>query len=833
MRQHIQYLFSLLIIITVSGSCYAQSISGTVVDENGFGIPYANIYINELATGTSTDFDGVFYLGLRIEGEYSVVISAIGYEPKTISANISEPIDFEIFATLEENTVQMEEIVVRSNKKDPAYGIIKKVIDAKDKYINAVGTSERNIYLKSIETLDITEKKSNVIEEEKQFNKDGSPIDPLEEMQKKLDAEMNKINMVEMQLTLYHQAPKSYKEIRNAFTVYGRSESLFIPNLSEIDFSFYRNLVRLKGISDVPIISPISNTAILSYKYKLIEATVEDDGQLVYKIKVIPRKKGNATVSGMIYINEGLWNINRLELEMRKGAPKFYDKFKFKQTYTQEDSVWIISRQEFDYETKIGGRKNFVGNTVIKVEDFKKNVVFEPKFFGNEISVLTKEALERDSSYWEESRPEPLTNEQKKLVAYQDSVQAWITSDKYLDSLDNDYNRIDLLDVAWDGVGFRNHRKKSQLWIGPIPSLADFKIIGGWRVGPFATFFKRFEDGRMLRSSTRVSVGLQNKDVQGYYRIWTRVDPHKLLDFSFEVGRDFESINFNDAIINQLRSSNYFLNDRIEFGSRVEIFNGLYFGLNVSHNNRQSADRFRTATFITEIIDDQPAQEFEPYEALISELRLSYTPQQRYMTEPTRKVILGSKYPTFHMKYEKGWNGLLGSDIDFDRIELEIEQDIVLGTIGTSKYNIRLGDFLNTNDVRFVDVKRFNQSNPIWQEDPLYNFNALDTALTTTNFYFEGHYIHHFNGALVNNIPLVKLLRVQAVAGAGLLWVDEAKIRHEELFAGLERTFKLGARRRLRVGVYGVLANSNITDTTAAFRFYVDVIDTWRKDWSF
>jgi len=261
LRQHIQYLFSLLIIITVSGSCYAQSISGTVVDENGFGIPYANIYINELATGTSTDFDGVFYLGLRIEGEYSVVISAIGYEPKTISANISEPIDFEIFATLEENTVQMEEIVVRSNKKDPAYGIIKKVIDAKDKYINAVGTSERNIYLKSIETLDITEKKSNVIEEEKQFNKDGSPIDPLEEMQKKLDAEMNKINMVEMQLTLYHQAPKSYKEIRNAFTVYGRSESLFIPNLSEIDFSFYRNLVRLKGISDVPIISPISNTA--------------------------------------------------------------------------------------------------------------------------------------------------------------------------------------------------------------------------------------------------------------------------------------------------------------------------------------------------------------------------------------------------------------------------------------------------------------------------------------------------------------------------------------------------------------------------------------------
>jgi len=275
------------------------------------------------------------------------------------------------------------------------------------------------------------------------------------------------------------------------------------------------------------------------------------------------------------------------------------------------------------------------------------------------------------------------------------------------------------------------------------------------------------------------------------------------------------------------------LNDKIGFGNRVEIINGLYFGANVDYNDRQSADRFLTSTFITNIIDDIPTRVFDPYQALITEFRLSYTPQQRYMTEPTRKVILGSKYPTFSLFYEKGWNGILSSDIDFDRIELRINHDLTLGVFGNSKYNVRLGDFVNTKDVRFVDVKRFNQSNPIWQEDPLYNFNALDTALTTTNFYFEGHYIHHFNGALVNNIPLVKLLRIQAVAGGGLLWVQDAKIRHEEVFAGLERTFKLGARRRLRLGAYGVLANSNITKTRTAFRFYIAVIDTWDKDWSF
>ncbi len=823
----------IFIFLILGGSAMAQSLSGTVVDENGLPISYANIFVKELQSGTSTNDDGTFFLSLVASGEYSVVISAIGYESKNISAVLKDTEEFKIYATLENSTVLMNEIIVKAEKKDPAYGIIRKVIEAKDKYINPVESSRSEMYLKSIERLDITKKKEKGYEEEKRTNKDGSPIDPIEEMQRKLDEEMNKINMVEMQLTMNHQKPNLYKEIRNAFTVYGRKESLFIPNLSEVNFSFYKNLVKLKGISDTPIVSPISNTSILTYKYKLLESKIEEGGQLVYKIKVSPRKKGNASVSGIMYINEGLWNIRSLELSLNKGAAKFYDKFTIKQNYTLTDGVWLTDRQEFDYETKVGGKKNFVGNTVVTIDSFEKDVIFEPKFFGNEISILTKEALERDSTYWLESRPEPLTIEQEKLVAYQDSVQAWITSDVYLDSLDENYNKIEFLDVVWNGVGFRNHKKKSHLWIGPLPSLADFKIIGGWRAGPFANFFKRFEDGRMFRTSGRVTMGLQNKDLLGYVGFWTRLDPHKLLDFSFDIGRDFRSINFNDAIINQLRSSNYYMSDRIEFGSRIELVNGLYLGGNIEYNNRQSADRFYAPTFINEIIDDRPTQQFDPYQALVTELRLSFTPRQRYMTEPTRKVILGSKYPTFHLRYGKGWNKLLGSDINYDRLELEIEQNIVLGVLGSSKYNIKLGDFINTQDVRFVDVKRFNQSNPIWQEDPLYNFSALDTALVTTNLHFEAHYIHHFNGALVNNIPLVKLLRIQAVAGGGFLWVKDANVRHEEIFAGLERTFKLGARRRLRLGVYGVLANSNIANSTTGIKFYIDVIDTWSKDWSF
>jgi len=827
--------FLFFFLVLCASQLHGQSLSGTVTDENGEPVPYANIYIKELASGTSTDFEGNFFLSLVSSGEYSLVVSAIGYESKNISAILREPIDFKVYAVLQTSSVQMEEIIVKAEKKDRAFGIIRKAIEAKDKYRNPVVSSTSEIYLRSFEKRNITKKKKkeNIVEEEKIVNDDGSPIDPFAEMQRELDDEMNKVNMVEMQLTMHHQKPNDYKEIRNAYSVYGNKESLYVPTLSDVNFSFYKNLVKLKGIADVPIISPISNTAILSYKYKLIEATVADDGQLVYKIKVIPRKKGNATVSGFIYINEGLWNIRSLDLKLYKGASRSYDQFRIKQSYKKIDEVWIIDRQEFDYETKVSKRKNFEGTTLITIGDFKKDVEYDDKFFGNEISVLTKEALERDSTYWSTNRAEPLSKQQAELVAYQDSVQAWITSDVYLDSIEADFNKVELLDLAWDGVGFRNHRKKSSLWIGPLPSLIDFKVVGGFRIGPYVEYFRRFDNGKMIKTTARATIGLQNKDIQGEYSWWMRYNPHKIADFRFKISRDFESLNFNDALVNQLRSSNYFLNDLFEVQHRFEILNGLYLRTNARYNNRSSANRFNTSTFINDIVTDIPSEEFDPFVALITTTEINFTPQQRFITEPTRKVVLGSKYPTFGLKHEKGWNNLLKSEIDFDLLEFQIEQDLTLGVFGTSKYIAKAGKFINTNDVRFIDLKRFNQSNRIWVADPLSNFNLLDTLVTTTNAYFEAHYVHHFNGALVNNIPLIKKLRIQAVAGGGFLWVQNTNIRHEEVFAGIERTFKLGARRRLRVGIYGVVGNSSFRTADSGFRFYIDVIDTWAKDWSF
>jgi hypothetical protein len=635
-----------------------------------------------------------------------------------------------------------------------------------------------------------------------------------------------------MNLVLNYRYPDQYKEERTGYKAYGTKDGLFVPVFSEADFNFYYNLVDLKGIAEVPVISPVSRFAILSYKYKL-EETTREGGRFVYKIRVTPRKTGDATCRGYVYVNDSIWNINRLELSLDKGGLKFYDAFTIRQTYRQvEEGLWIPGRQEFDYETKAGGRA-FRGNTVWVYNDYRKDYPFPPRFFGNEVSVITKEAYERDSTYWNRTRAEPLTLEQQKVILYRDSVEAVHKSKAYLDSLEASYNKITVGEVLYHGLGFRKEATKRHLYLSPLLGLINFEVAGGFRLGPYVSYFRKFNSGRMINTSAHLSLGLKNRDWNGSLSVWFRYDPYRLGDVSVRVGRSFYSVNSFDAYLNQLRISNYILHKHVDVFHRIELFNGFYLSTELGFHDRHSLANYDNTSILNRVIDETAPLAFENYQALISTLKLAYTPGQKFMTEPNQKVVLGSKYPTFSVSHRRGWKGLLTSDVHFDYLEAAMEQNLQLGTLGNSRYALMVGKFVNTRDLPFIDLKRFRQSDPYLYSDPLHSFQLLDTAMSTTNTFFEAHYIHHFNGAMINNLPLIKKTKLRTVAGAGAMWLQENGYRHAEVFGGVERIFKLGARRRLRLGVYGVVSQSNQYAPRTGYKISFDIIDTWKRDWSY
>jgi hypothetical protein len=736
---------------------------------------------------------------------------------------------------LKSSSIQLNEIEVKVRRRDPAYEIIQKVIDNKEKSRSTITSSKTQIYVKASEVVDRKKKKEKEPpkeEEDTEDKKSEGNIDPFEAARRKELARLEQINLVEMQLTLNYQYPDKYKEERTAYKRYGTSAGLFIPVFSQTDFNFYYNLVHLKGISEVPMISPISKTAILSYKYKLEQITKEE-GQVVYKIKVSARKSGDATCNGYLFINDSTWNINRLELTLHKGGLKFFDDFTIKQEYKEiEEGLWIPHKQEFDYVTK-SGKSTFKGNTVLVYSEFEKDFVFPPKFFGNEVAITTAEAYKKDSSFWNNTRPAPLTDDQEKMIHHRDSVEAVVNSKEYKDSIQAKFNRVTFGELLYHGVGFRNHEKKSDLYVSGLLSTLDFAVVGGFRLGPYIGYFRRFNNERWISTNAAVHVGIKNNDWQGGYSFHSLYNPYRLAWTRIKFGREFQSINSFDAYLNQLSISNYILHDFVDLHHRKELFNGFYLETDVNFADRSSVKGYDATSPLQIIIDEDSPIEFQGYQATITNVKFSYTPFQKFMTEPNRKVVLGSKWPSFHFNHRKGWNNIFGSDVNFDYVEFSIAQTVPLGTLGTSKYTVQYGKFANSKVLPFVDLKRFRQSDPFLMSAPMNSFQLLDTALSTTDWFIEAHYMHQFNGAMINNIPLVKKLKLRTVVGAGFMWIRENNYRHQEIIGGVERVFKVGPRRRLKLGFYGVLSESNFSGPRADWKISLDLIDTWKRDWSY
>ena len=829
---------------------FSQSLSGYVLNQDEEPIPYVNIFVRQLGSGTTTDENGYYFLTMN-PGEYDLVISSIGYETKNalVKVDNNDTANFE----LSSSDYELEEVTIKASKKDPAYEIIRYVIENKKKYQSQIETFKCEVYVKALEEIDIKEKekseKSLAKEEKKKKEQEEREAkkkkreenqgvadldkDPFDEAEAEKAKEMAKLNLLEMQLTLNFEAPENYKEERTAYKVYGSKDGLYVPRFDDADFDFYDNMVAMREITETPIVSPVSRTAILSYKYKLL-SSVEEDGQLVHKIRVTPRKTGNSTVKGHIYINDELWNINRVDFDMPKGSMKLFDELNIKLNYEEiEENIWIPTEQTLSYFTKIGKKKKYEGVTVLSYSDIQLNYEFPDKFFGAEVSSITQEAYDKDSTYWNQSRPVELTTKEKKLVFYKDSLEAIYNSKEYKDSIQAAFNKVELIEIFWQGMGFRNHERKESFFVTSLPQLINFDIVGGFRFGPWTSYFRRFENGQSYRTSNNFTIGERNGDLTGRTYHNFVYDPFKLAEVNFVMDRSFRTINPNDAILNYFNSSNYFLRTNVGVGHRREFINGLYLFTGADWSNRGDISHLDRFTGIEELFENNEVYTFESYNTFISQVEVSFTPFQKYSRERNRKIILGSKWPTFSLLHRKGWEGVLQSAVNFDYLEFEVKQDIILGVFGNSKYRFLIGDFVNTKELPFLDIKRFRQSDPYLYLDPLDNFQVLDTSLVTSSPFFEFHYIHHFNGALVNNIPLIKKTRIGVVAGGGFLYETENKYRHQEIFAGLERVFKLGPRRRMRLGVYGVLGESNFTPLQTEYKFSIDIIDTWKRDWSF
>jgi hypothetical protein len=828
----LKFFLSLIFLILLSNGFSQRLLSGKILDEKKNPIPFAKVYVKTSADlRTQADVNGYYEMRL-FEGEYFLVFSATGYEDRE-SYVVINPTDSKRDIQLFPLKVQeLEGFEVTTKKTNPGREIMLKVVDKRDK-INPWNVPHTvDVYIKASEKITRTGKEKGKKNDDENTN--GKEIeDPFEAEKRKIIAESNNMNLLEVQIQRNFAPPSKVKEIRNAYTLRGNDKQLYYTTTVKSNFNFFENLLHLNDLHQSPVSSPISGPGILSYKYRL-ESQFVENGQKIHKIKIIPRSTATTTLSGYIYVIDSLWLIQKLELSMEKGNLLKYDYFKIEQTFSHPgDSMCVLTNQVLTYGTKF---KDEV--SACKTEATYSNYAFNPqfsnKFFGNEVAITAQEAYEKDTSFWATARTTTLTQEEQDFIILKDSLRDRLNRKEYLDSIDAVFNKVTFWKVVWFGVDHRNREKQTQWTINSVAASSRPVYIAGSRVAPGFSYFKKWKDQRAIDMYTELSYGFRNEDIKG--RTWWRYryDPFHLGTIGLGASHDFDAIRSYDAISQIFKRSNFIETTSMKVFGEYEVFNGFYVNPEVSFTERRSLDtnRYRFNTVLDNALNNDDPTSFASYQAALAEITISYIPKQKYMREPYRKVVLGSRWPTFYTYYQKGIPKIFGSDINHDYLLFGIMQTFKIGTLGTSNYHIKTGTFINSKQLRDADMKFNRRSDPFWFSNPLYSFQGLDTLLPTKRRIFEGHFIHHDNGAILNKIPFMKKTGVGLVFGAGALYVTEYKYQHYEVLAGLERNFKF-SRRRLRIGIYGVLSDGNNIKPTPTWKISFAVLDDRNMKWNF
>ncbi|MDP4262245.1 MAG: DUF5686 and carboxypeptidase regulatory-like domain-containing protein [Bacteroidota bacterium] len=795
-------------------------VSGKITNNKLEPLALVTVQIKGQQTGTLSREDGSYQLELE-EGTYDLVITMVGFKGQVINLVVNK--DYVQNVILEpDESINLSEVVITSKIKDRSDEIIRNVIRNKENILAAAGAYSCNAYIKATQQDSVRGKKKA---------KNSLPDSILAK-----NADLQQMTMAEISLHYDHEADDRIKEERTGVVKRGDPEGLFYLSTTEGNFNLYNNLIKAPALSEVPFLSPISYSGLSAYKYKVIHTRLVA-GRKIYTITIKPRQLSNVTVEGELTVLDSAWTI----LTARYVLPGYhipaYDFFEVDQQYSFVDNkAWMITRQQFTYYSKHGKGK-LSGETLVSYKDFEFNKAFPKKYFGKEVSATAQEAYERDSSFWEKTRTEPLTQKEIRFIRYKDSLYRVTNSKTYLDSIDRITNQVTWKKLLVFGQ-IRYNREKEKTWyIPPVTSLYQPFQFGGGRLRAAANLEQVYKSKKNISLYGELSYGFRNHDVNGDLKFTKLYNPFNRAFYRFEVKREFAYIFEGDAFINMIKRNNFYLNNSIGIGHGQEIVNGLFLDMDFDMALRRSLSDYKTNPKIDSIfhnlLDNNQAVPFDPYNALYGQAKLQYTPGERYIREPKEKIILGSKWPTFYALWRKGIPGILKSDVNFDYLELGIQQELKLGTLGISKYVIKTGSFFNTKDLRLVDYKFQRRGDPWLFLSPNDAFQALDSSFALFHRFYQGNFIHEFNGAIINKIPFLKKLQLKEVAGGGFLVAPERNLRYGELFAGIERVFKwpFNPLFKFKIGVYVVGSVANQFRNPIQFKIGFNAWDWKRHKW--
>jgi hypothetical protein len=827
----------------------AAVLSGTVLDESNNSIPFAIVEVINEDQKVMADAEGKYVLELS-NGKHDIKISALGFLELVTSVKISNSKKSIKDFILKENSKELGAIEIRANSRDLAKEVMQQAIDKRSefekKYRNLSFDMYERVSLKQEEP-DTTEVKPDSTGQELSWREKTKII-----QQRSLIESFSKV--VTKDPRQYKEnilAYRNYSDVREYRNLNGGIQMdigepditpqqsmyadpyLYTSNYAFREFDINKSFVELPALCEKNLLSPIGLGAFMNYKFDVQSITYRNNKK-VYIIKVTPIYKVEPLFAGTITIEDESFAILEYDLSVNPLCLYFHESFRVQQFNKEiEPGVFVAEKRQVEYVIQDGRKVKIFGDLTIEYANLEVNPYLQETTFSDEVQTYDDLAFDRDSAYWQPIRQVEFNDYEKRYIHKCDSLKAYYVSEEFYEKQDSNINNLNVWDYLLNGITHINRKKDWMFYINPLILQLNIFGIGGYRHRLGGTFQKEFKNNYLLETEGDIDYGFANRDIRGKAGVGLTYFPKKFVRTFVRFGDYYDMINNYASIGSIFSRSNYVRSQTFSIAQRMEVINGLFAEMTFDFSDQRPINNLNLEQWSSDLFGGVNTPiEFERYTKFEIRLDVKYHHRQKYIIKKGKKLLLGSKYPVVSFNYRKGIPTLFNSEVNFDYVEIGLKHTSDVARIGQVDWSILAGSFVNRSNLRVLEYKYFRGSDAIFFSDPLRSFQLLGPTLSTPNAFYRGNYFQHFNGLILNKIPLINRLKLTEAAGAAFIAIPNQNFAHAEIYLGLEKVFRI-KQQIFRVGVYGCTSDSSLDKANYEFKIGFNFYNTYSKKWSY
>jgi hypothetical protein len=556
---------------------------------------------------------------------------------------------------------------------------------------------------------------------------------------------------------VYHRnRPLQRREIVEGNRSAGVENLTLIQVLKDIyrHVAVYDDYINLFGKS---FISPISKEGMKHYDYVVSDSSFIE-GKKCYRIDFFSRHAYERTFNGHFWFHDTTFALQRITLTLgRQAQINFIDELAFVKVFTcLEPDRWVPSHEQL--VVRFARKVNGMRITVRKSRHYSHHLINVPvhrNFFHKSSYVtLHPEVFDRSREFWNENRPESLTEKERRIFDLVDTLKTIPAFQVYVASI---------------VVLFTGHVEYKKVDIGPYYHLVSHNDVEGIRVRIGGRTNDRFHTRWRLEGYGAYGFKDREWKYMGGLRYAIRRKPFIALGYQFR--HDLVQPGLHDPIF---RDEGFLVilfrrnpSDRLALMQGHKLYfesafrNGIYLRAQYLNNFYQPR-----SIFFTTASENNRSAVSENLRLSEVNLLVRYSYQEKFFEKKHKRTSLGSDFPVYQLSIARGLDGFLHGHFNYTRIGLRLTHRLNLFPYGFLNYSLEGGWSNGTAPYPMLFVHRGNES---WRYDYT-AFNLMNHYEFYTDRYVSLSAVHHLDGWLWRRLPLLRKLDWRELLSARILW---------------------------------------------------------------